>query len=206
MDLPSKLLERTVEYFESLPGVGRRTALRYALHLMKMQQEDAFAFGQSISRLSTELGFCKVCHNISDHETCQICIHPKRDKNLICVVEDLRDLLAIEGTGQYFGVYHVLGGVISPMDGVGPSELNIDSLVSRVEGSDTQELIFALPATTEGDTTCFFIFKKLKHENVQMTSLARGVAVGNELQYTDEVTLGRSILGRLPFESSLRSH
>jgi recombination protein RecR len=206
MDLPSKLLEKTVEYFESLPGVGRRTALRYALQLLKMPKDDANAFGEAISRLSKELKFCKVCHNISDHEICQICIHPKRNQKLICVVEDLRDLLAIEGTGQFFGVYHVLGGVISPMDGVGPSELTIDSLVSRIESGSVSEVLFALPATTEGDTTCFYIFKKLKNAEVIITSLARGVAVGNELQYTDEVTLGRSILGRLPFENSLRSH
>lgn len=206
MDLPSKLLEKTVEYFESLPGVGKRTALRYALHLLKMQKEQAQAFGESISKLSQELKFCKVCHNVSDNQICQICAHPKRNQDLICVVEDLRDLLAIEGTGQFYGVYHVLGGVISPMDGVGPSELNIESLVSRIETGNTKELLFALPATTEGDTTCFYIFKKLKAVEIKITSLARGVAVGNELQYTDEVTLGRSILARLPFETSLRSH
>lgn len=206
MDLPSKLLEKTVEYFESLPGVGRRTALRYALHLMKMQKDQAKGFGESISKLSQELRFCNVCHNVSDNEICQICAHPKRNQDLICVVEDLRDLLAIEGTGQFYGVYHVLGGIISPMDGVGPSELNIDSLVARIEIGNTKELLFALPATTEGDTTCFYIFKKLKDVDIKITSLARGVAVGNELQYTDEVTLGRSILARLPFETSLRSH
>lgn len=206
MDLPSKLLEKTVEYFETLPGVGRRTALRYALQLLKMQQTEALAFGESIVRLSKELKFCNTCHNVSDADTCQICAHPKRNHELICIVEDLRDLLAIESTGQFSGVYHVLGGVISPMDGISPSDLNIESLIERSEQSEVKEILFALPATTEGDITCFYIFKKLKTKGLKITSLARGVAVGNELQYTDEVTLGRSILGRLPFETSLRIH
>lgn len=205
MDLPSKLLEKTVEYFESLPGVGRRTALRYALHLLKMPPKEAQGFGEAISRMIAELGFCKRCHNIADGDLCQVCAHPKRDHSTICVVEDLRDLLALESTGQYYGVFHVLGGVISPLDGVGPSDLHIDTLVERAKLGDTKEVIFALPATMEGDTTCFYLYKRLCEHPVRITSLARGVAVGNELQYTDEVTLGRSILGRLPYESSLKS-
>ncbi len=207
MELPSKLLEKTVEHFESLPGVGRRTALRYTLHLLKMHKRDSLAFGADISRMVEDLRFCKRCHNISDHELCQICTHPKRDHGVICVVEDLRDLLALESTGQYFGSYHILGGVISPMDGIAPSDLHIDTLLERVRNEDIKikEVIFALPATMEGDTTCFYLFKKLGEFEVNVTSLARGVAVGNELQYTDEVTLGRSLLGRLPYETAVGS-
>lgn len=206
MELPSKLLERTVSYFESLPGVGRRTALRYTLELLKMNQEDAQRFGASISDLVNELGFCSICHNVSDEEVCQICAHPKRDKSTICVVEDLRDLLAIESTGQYFGVYHVLGGVISPLDGIGPSDLQVVSLLSRCQSDECSEIIFALPATMEGDTTSFYLFKRLQDLPIKVTSLARGVAIGNELQYTDELTLGRSIQTRLPYEQSMRQN
>jgi recombination protein RecR len=205
MELPSKLLERTVSYFESLPGVGRRTALRYTLELLKMNQEEAQRFGQSITQLVNELGFCTICHNVSDDEVCQICAHPKRDKGTICVVEDLRDLLAIESTGQYYGVYHVLGGVISPLDGVGPADLHIETLLTRTENAECKEIIFALPATMEGDTTNFYLYKRLLDKPVKVTSLARGVAIGNELQYTDELTLGRSIQGRLPYENSMRN-
>lgn len=205
MELPSKLLEKTVSYFESLPGVGRRTALRYTLELLKMNQEDAERFGNSISQLVNELGFCSVCHNVSDEDICQICAHPKRDQSTICVVEDLRDLLAIESTGQYYGVYHVLGGVISPLDGIGPSDLHIESLLVRTAKAECLEVIFALPATMEGDTTSFYLFKRLHDHATKITSLARGVAIGNELQYTDELTLGRSIQGRLPYENSMRS-
>jgi recombination protein RecR len=205
MDLPSKLLEKTVEYFESLPGVGKRTALRYTLHILKMPTEDGQGFGESIKRMVADLQFCVRCHNISDNDLCQICSHPKRDHSTICVVEDLRDLLALESTGQYYGVYHILNGVISPMDGVGPSDLHIDTLIARANSALIKEIIFALPSTMEGDTTCFYLFKKLTPIQVNITSLARGVAVGNELQYTDEVTLGRSIIGRLPYENSLKS-
>ena len=206
MELPSKLLERTVSYFESLPGVGRRTALRYTLQLLKVNQEDAQKFGASITDLVNELGFCSICHNVSDEEVCQICSHPKRDKSTICVVEDLRDLLAIESTGQYFGVYHVLGGVISPLDGIGPSDLHIESLLERCNEDECQEIIFALPATMEGDTTSFYLFKRVQERPIKVTSLARGVAIGNELQYTDELTLGRSIQTRLPYEQSMRQN
>jgi recombination protein RecR len=205
MELPSKLLERTVSYFESLPGVGRRTALRYTLELLKMNKQEAEKFGHSITQLVNELQFCSICNNVADGETCEICAHPKRDQSTICVVEDLRDLLAIESTGQYYGVYHVLGGVISPLDGIGPSDLDIPRLIERIQTGSCKEVIFALPATMEGDTTSFYLFKRLADQEVKMTSLARGVAIGNELQYTDELTLGRSIQGRLPYENSLRS-
>lgn len=203
MELPSKILENAVNYFESLPGVGRRTAIRYALSVLKMPKKDGAAFGNSILQMTSELRFCQRCHNISDDTLCQICAHPKRKQSTICVVEDLRDLLAIESTGQYFGVYHVLEGVISPMDGVTPSDLHIDSLIERTKEDAVYEVIFALPSTMEGDTTCFYLYKKLADVNVKITSLARGVAIGNELQYTDEITLGRSIVGRMPYESTL---
>jgi len=206
MEIPSKLLEQTVSFFETLPGVGRKTALRYALEILKLPESDAVAFGNSIASLAKELTFCKTCHNVSDDHECQICKHPKRDRTTICVVEDLRDLLALESTSQYTGLYHVLGGVISPLDGVGPADLNIDSLMARAEQDEVKEIIFALPATMEGDTTNFFLFKKLSSLDITLTSLARGVAIGNELQYTDELTLGRSIVGRLPYESSFKSN
>lgn len=205
MELPSKLLERTVSYFERLPGVGRRTALRYTLELLKMNPDEARGFATSIAKMVDELGFCETCHNISDGNQCQICLHPKRDRSTVCVVEDLRDLLALEGTGQYYGLYHVLGGVISPLDGVSPADLNIESLVVRAKDDQVKEIIFALPSTMEGDTTSFYLYKRLNDCNIRITSLARGVAVGNELQYTDELTLGRSIQGRLPYENMMRS-
>ena len=205
MELPSKFLENAVNYFESLPGVGRRTAIRYALSVLKMPKRDGAAFGNSILQMTSELRFCQRCHNISDDTLCHICAHPKRKQSTICVVEDLRDLLAIESTGQYFGVYHVLEGVISPMDGVTPSDLHIDSLIERTIEDFVEEVIFALPSTMEGDTTCFYLYKKLVDVNVKITSLARGVAIGNELQYTDEVTLGRSIIGRMPYERTLNT-
>ena len=205
MELPSKFLEKTVSYFESLPGVGRRTALRYTLQLLKMPTEDAQGFGRAIQELVSELKTCVRCHNISDGELCQICVHPKRDHGVVCVVEDLRDLLALESTGQYFGSYHVLGGIISPLDGMGPADLNIESLLDRVNQDEIREVIFALPATMEGDTTSFYLFKRLNDVSVNITAIARGVSVGNELQYTDEITLGRSIQGRLPYENALRA-
>lgn len=179
--------------------------MRYALHILKLNKESALDFGNAIQSLVSELKFCRVCHNIADEDTCQICQHPKRDKSVICVVEDLRDLLAIESTEQYYGLYHVLGGIISPMDGVSPSDLFIDSLIERTKDNTAKEVIFALPSTMEGDTTSFYLYKKLKDSNVRITSLARGVAVGNDLQYTDEVTLGRSIVTRLPYESSFKT-
>lgn len=204
MELPSQLLERAVSHFESLPGVGRRTALRYTLHLLKLKKSESRSFGEDIQRMVDELQFCRRCHNVADGELCQICAHPKRDQSSICVVEDLRDLLALESTEQYFGTYHILGGIISPLDGVSPNDLHIETLIERCNFDGVKEIIFALPSTMEGDTTCFYLYKKLRDAPVKVTSLARGVAVGNELQYTDEVTLGRSITGRLPYESILK--
>jgi recombination protein RecR len=185
--------------FAKLPGIGRKTAMRLVLHLLRQDADTVDAFTQSIATLKREVKYCRVCHNISDTDTCQICANPQRDASTVCVVETIRDVMAIEATQQYRGLYHVLGGVISPMDGVGPSDLQIDSLVERVRGGGVNEVILALSTTMEGDTTNFFIFRRLAPFDVKMSVLARGVAVGDELEYADEVTLGRSILNRTPF-------
>ena len=194
---PSKLLERAVGEFSKLPGIGRRTALRLVLHLLRQKPEVGHALAESLSQLIEDVKYCKVCHNISDTDVCEICSNPLRDKSTICVVENIRNVLSVENTGMYHGLYHVLGGVISPIDGIGPNDLEIDSLVKRVEAGDVQEVIFALSPTMEGDTTNFFISRKLAPFNVRLTALARGVSVGNELEYTDEITLGRSIINRV---------
>ncbi|MBR1485113.1 MAG: recombination protein RecR [Prevotella sp.] len=196
---PSKLLEQAVQEFSRLPGVGRKTALRLVLHLLRQEPDDVERFANTMSSLRREVRFCRCCHNISDDELCDICSDSRRDAETICVVENVQDVMAIENTQQYHGLYHVLGGVISPMDGVGPSELEIESLVNRVAGGGVKEVILALSPTMEGDTTCFYIFRKLAPLQVALTIIARGVSVGNELEYTDEVTLGRSILNRTPF-------
>jgi recombination protein RecR len=196
---PSQLLEKAVGEFAKLPGIGRKTAMRLVLHLLRQDADTVDAFTQSIATLKREVKYCRVCHNISDTDTCQICANPQRDASTVCVVETIRDVMAIEATQQYRGLYHVLGGVISPMDGVGPSDLQIDSLVERVRGGGVNEVILALSTTMEGDTTNFFIFRRLAPFDVKMSVLARGVAVGDELEYADEVTLGRSILNRTPF-------
>jgi recombination protein RecR len=196
---PSQLLEKAVGEFAKLPGIGRKTAMRLVLHLLRQDAAAVESFSQSISTLKREVKYCRVCHNISDTDTCQICANPQRDASTVCVVETIRDVMAIEATQQYRGLYHVLGGVISPMDGVGPSDLQIDSLVERVRAGGVNEVILALSTTMEGDTTNFFIFRKLAPFDVKMSVLARGVSVGDELEYTDEVTLGRSILNRTPF-------
>ena len=189
----SKLLDKAVEQFASLPGVGRKTALKFVLHLLKRKPEEVASFVQSIRE-------CKVCHNIADSELCEICADKKRDTSTICVVENIKDILSIEGTSQYNGLYHVLGGIISPMDGIGPSDLNITSLINRVEQGNIREIIFALSATIEGDTTGYFIFKKLKNkENLVISTIAKGISIGNYLEYTDELTLGRSIINRIKF-------
>jgi recombination protein RecR len=203
MELPSRHLQNAVEAIATLPGIGRKTALRLALKLMQRDEADIRAFADAILGLKTRLAICPTCHNVSDGGLCSICSHPKRDDKTLCVVEDLRDIMAIESTQQFRGRYHVLGGVISPMDGVGPSDLNIDSLLQRVDASCFEELIFALPATMEGDTTGFYLFKKLADREVRISVIARGIGVGAELEYTDEITLGRSILQRTPFEQSL---
>jgi recombination protein RecR len=199
----SKLVESVVNEFSRLPGIGKKTALRLALYLLKKDPPFAEALGNSIIKLRQEVQFCSVCHNISDSEVCEICASEKRIKNIICVVEDIRDMMAIENTGQYTGVYHILGGIISPMDGVGPNDLNIESLIQRVNGGSISEVIMALSTTIEGDTTNFYIYKKLKSLPVQVTTIARGIAIGDELEYADEVTLGRSILNRTPYENTL---
>ncbi len=197
---PSRLLERSVQEFAKLPGIGRKTALRLVLHLLRQSQNDVEQFVTALSTMKREIKFCRVCHNISDEEVCPICRDKHRDASVVCVVENIQDVMAIENTQQFSGLYHVLGGVISPMDGIGPSDLEISSLVERVGQGDIKEVILALSPTMEGDTTNFFIFRKLANFDVRISVIARGVSVGNELEYTDEVTLGRSILNRTPFE------
>ena len=196
---PSVLLERAVSEFAKLPGVGRKTAMRLVLHLLRQEPEAVEAFANALTTLKREAKFCKVCHNISDTETCRICSNPQRDASTVCVVENIRDVMAVEATQQYRGVYHVLGGVISPIDGIGPGDLQIDSLVERVKAGGIGEVILALSTTMEGDTTNFYIYRKLEPLGVKLSVIARGIAVGDELEYADEVTLGRSIVNRTPF-------
>jgi recombination protein RecR len=200
---PSRLLENAVNEFAKLPGIGRKTALRLVLHLLKQEKNDVEIFGNSIIQARTEIKHCKVCHNISDHDRCNICSQPDRTGEIVCVVETIRDVMAIENTRQFIGLYHVLGGIISPMDGIGPSDLEINSLIERVKEGNISEVILALSTTMEGDTTNFYIYKKLKNFNVKISTLARGVSIGDELEYADELTLARSIKNRLDFESSL---
>ena len=196
---PSHLLERAVQEFSKLPGIGRKTALRLVLHELRQPTEDVQSFAESLLTMKREVKFCKCCHNISDSDVCPICSDAHRDATTICVVENIQDVMAIENTQQFHGLYHVLGGIISPMDGIGPADLEIESLVSRVAEGEVKEVILALSPTMEGDTTNFYIFRKLAAYNVSISVIARGIAVGNELEYTDEVTLGRSILNRTPF-------
>lgn len=197
---PSKLLERAVQELTHLPGVGRKTALRFALYLLKQKKEDVHAFSDSLTTLRDEVKHCCICHNISDTDLCDICSNPHRDKTTICVVENIHSVMSIENTGQYHGLYHVLGGVISPMDGVGPADIELDSLFKRVEAGGINEVILALNPTMEGDTTNFYISRRLAPTGIKFSVLARGVSVGDDLEYTDEVTLGRSILGRTPLK------
>lgn len=203
MKIPSKYIENAVDQIASLPGIGRRTALRLVLQLLNRSKEEIDDFSQAFQLMKENVVKCSSCGNVSDFEVCSICSNESRDRSTICVVEDIRDVLAIEATETYKGVYHVLGGIISPMDGVGPSDLNISSLIERVSTGEVKEVIFALSATMEGDTTNFYIYRKLKDTEVIISSLSRGVAVGSELQYADEVTLGRSIANRQPFNLSL---
>ncbi len=196
---PSILLEKAVGEFAKLPGVGRKTAMRFVLHLLRQETAEVEAFGHAIITLKHEVKYCRVCHNISDTDTCRICASPARDASAICVVESIRDVMAVEATQQYKGLYHVLGGVISPMDGIGPSDLQIDSLVERVKGGNVKEIILALSSTMEGDTTNFYIARKLNGIDVKLSVIARGISINDELEYTDEVTLGRSIVNRTPF-------
>lgn len=197
---PSRLLEKAVQEFSRLPGIGRKTALRLVLHLLRQDESSVTQFTNAIDTMKREVRFCRCCHNISDEEVCPICANERRDATTICVVENVQDVMAIENTQQFHGRYHVLGGVISPMDGIGPADLEIESLVARVAEGGIKEVILALSPTMEGDTTNFYIFRKLAHYDVQLSIIARGVSVGNELEYTDEVTLGRSILNRTPFD------
>ena len=202
---PSQLLEQAVQEFAKLPGIGRKTALRLVLHLLRQDNENVTHFADTIARMRREVKRCKVCHNVSDSDTCPICSDPRRDRSTICVVENIQDVMAVENTQQFHGRYHVLGGVISPMDSIGPADLEIDSLVARVASGEVKEVILALGSTMEGDTTNFYIFRKLApYSDVKISIIARGISVGDELEYTDEVTLGRSILNRTPFEGGSR--
>lgn len=201
MELPSVYLERAVGQFAGLPGIGRKTAMRLVLNLLRRPRQDVESFASSLTELVANVRHCELCHNLSDTELCPICASASRDHSTVCVVENVQDVLALEATQQYNGVYHVLGGIISPMDGVGPQDLEIDSLVERVHAGGISEVIFALSPTMEGDTTCFYIFRRLGQTDVEVTTLARGVAQNDQLQYTDEFTLGRSLVDRRPFRS-----
>ena len=204
MEFSSKLLENAVYEMSQLPGIGKRTALRLVLHLLKQPKEQTARLASALVNLKDNIKFCKNCHNISDIEVCEICSNPRRDESIVCVVEDIRDVMAIENTGQFQGLYHVLGGKISPMEGIGPQDLSIFSLVDKAKQGKINELIFALSSTMEGDTTNFYIYKQLEGLGVKTSTISRGIAVGDELEYADEVTLGRSILNRIPFENSLK--
>jgi recombination protein RecR len=197
---PSKLLENAVTELSRLPGIGRKSALRLALHLLRKDVSEVEAFGNAVIKMRKEIRYCQECHNISDADICSICASSKRDKSTICVVETTRDVMAIENTGQMSGVYHVLGGIISPMEGIGPEDLTIENLIARVREGEVKEIVLALPTTIEGDTTNFYLYRKLKEFSLKVTTLARGVSIGDELEFTDEVTLGRSILNRTPYE------
>lgn len=203
MNFSSKLLENAVNEFSRLPGIGQKSALRLVLHLLNQPEQDVARFSNALTDLKNQIRYCKECHNISDQEQCEICTSLKRDRSLICVVEDTRDVMAIENTNQYQGLYHVLGGLISPMDGVGPSDLSVDALISRVQKEEVSEVILALSATMEGDTTIFYLHKKIKDMGVKITTIARGISFGGELEYVDEVTLGRSIVTRVPYERNI---
>ena len=200
---PSQLLQKAVDEFATLPGVGRKTALRLVLYLLRQPSERADSLSEAVRRARHEARYCRVCHNISDQEVCPICSDPRRDSRTICVVENVQDVMAIENTQQYNGLYHVLGGVISPMDGIGPGDLEIESLVQRVAAGGVKEVVFALSTTMEGDTTNFYIYRKLEKLGVKLSVIARGISVGDELEYADEVTLGRSIVNRTPFTGAV---
>jgi recombination protein RecR len=204
VNIPSRYIEQAVDQVSSLPGIGKKTALRLVLALLKRKPEDIERFAQALTEMHANTRLCKVCNNLSDDETCSVCASPYRDDSVVCVVADIRDVMAIESTGQYQGKYHVLGGIISPIDGISPADLAIESLIARAATGQIKEIILALSATMEGETTCFYLYRKLSAFDVKVSSIARGVAVGGELEYTDEVTLGRSILHRTPYEMSLK--
>ncbi len=205
MEFSSKLLENAINEVSQLPGIGRRTALRLVLHLLRQPKDQTSHLTKALETVRQEIKFCTSCHNISDNEICEICANPHRNEDIICVVEDVRDVMAIESTSSFRGLYHVLGGKISPMDGIGPNDLTIESLVTRTKEGKIKELIFALSSTMEGDTTNFYIYKQIQDYDVTTSTIARGISVGDELEYADEITLGRSILNRIPFELSLKS-
>ncbi len=205
MEFSSKLLENAVNEMSQLPGIGKRTALRLVLHLLKQPKEQTTYLTEALLHFREDIKLCKNCHNISDVEVCEICSNPKRNSEIVCVVEDIRDVMAIENTSQFKGHYHVLGGKISPIEGIGPHNLTIESLVNKVKTGGVKEVIFALSSTMEGDTTNFYIYRQLEDFDVQLSTIARGISVGDELEFTDEVTLGRSIVNRVPFENSLKS-
>ncbi|HEX8563160.1 MAG TPA: recombination mediator RecR [Flavobacterium sp.] len=205
MEFSSKLLERAVAEMSQLPGIGKRTALRLVLHLLKQPKEQTGFLSQALLNMREDIKFCESCHNISDVAVCEICSNSKRNHGIICVVEDIRDVMAIENTGQFRGIYHVLGGKISPIDGVGPGQLNIGTLVGKIKSGGVNEVIFALSSTMEGDTTNFYIYRQIQQCDIITTTIARGISVGDELEFADEVTLGRSILQRVPFENSLKN-
>ncbi|GGK25114.1 recombination protein RecR [Yeosuana aromativorans] len=204
MEFSSKLLERAVNEMSQLPGIGKRTALRLVLHMLKQPKEQIMSLSNALQSMRNDIKFCKSCYNISDVDLCEICSNPNRDETIICVVEDVRDVMAIENTSSFKGLYHVLGGKISPMDGIGPHDLNIQSLVDKVKAGIVNELIFALSSTMEGDTTNFYIFKQIQDYKINVSTIARGISVGDELEYADEITLGRSIVNRIPFEATLK--
>jgi recombination protein RecR len=206
MEFSSKLLEKAVNEMSQLPGIGKRTALRLVLHLLKQPKEQTAFLSQALTLMREEIKFCSSCHNISDSSVCEICNNQNRDHKTVCVVEDIRDVMAIENTGQFRGVYHVLGGKISPIDGIGPSQLNINTLIAKVKSKNIKEIIFALSPTMEGDTTNFYIYKQIQEDDIITSTIARGISVGDELEYADEVTLGRSIQQRVPFENSMRNN
>ncbi|MCD4774027.1 MAG: recombination mediator RecR [Bacteroidales bacterium] len=199
----SKLVEEVVNELAKLPGIGKKTALRLVLHLLKQDIPEVEKLGKSIIKMRNEIKFCKKCFNISDSEICEICNNPKRNHNIICIVEDIRDVMAIENTAQYSGIYHILGGIISPMDGIGPNDLNITPLIEKVKSGNIKEIIMALPTTIEGDTTNFYIYKQIKNTGVKASVIARGISIGDDLEYADEITLGRSIINRTPYEDSV---
>jgi recombination protein RecR len=201
-EYPSKLLSNAIDQLTTLPGVGRRTALRLALFLLRQSKTEVKDFGEAVIKLRTEINYCQKCYNISDHQICDICSSPKREDKLICVVEDIRDVMAIENTSQFRGKYHVLGGIISPMDGIGPSDIRIQELVERAKDNEVEEIILALSTTMEGDTTNYYIYKQLKEIEVNVSTLAQGIASGDELEFADELTLGRSLVNRIPYEST----
>jgi len=204
MEFSSKFIENAVNEISNLPGIGKKSALRLVLFLLKQPESQSLNLANAISQMRLKVNFCSNCHNISDVDICEICINPRRDKSIICVVEDIRDVMAIEKTSSFNGIYHVLGGKISPLDGIGPDELNIDSLVEKVQTNQIKEVIFALSTTMEGDTTNFYIFRRISDYDIITSTIARGISVGDDLEYTDEITLGRSITDRIPFENSLK--